>query len=216
MNKYLNRQEAGKILAESLRSYANRKDVMVLALPRGGVPVAFEIAQALNVPLDVYIVRKLGVPGHSELAMGAIAMGNVTVFNHDIIKELGVSQEEIETVIEIEKQELIRREKLYRGHRPFPDIHDKTIILVDDGVATGATLRAAMTALRKAQPAKLIVAVPVADRHVIKQFISQADLFICPLQPEQLYAVGAWYENFSQTEDEEVHQYLTRIAKQRT
>ena len=159
--KLSNRTEAGILLAEALHAFANRKDVLVLALPRGGVPVGYEIAKSLHVPLDVFIVRKLGVPGYSEYAMGAIAMGDVTVLNHDVIKDLNVSREEIDAVLAKEKAELKRREEVYRGNHTFLPIKDKTIILVDDGIATGATMRAAIKSLRQLHPARIIVAVPV-------------------------------------------------------
>ncbi|OGT60422.1 MAG: phosphoribosyl transferase [Gammaproteobacteria bacterium RIFCSPHIGHO2_12_FULL_43_28] len=213
IQNYSNREEAGKILAKLLHSYAGQKDALVLALPRGGVPVAYEIAKALHLPLDVFIVRKLGVPGHSELAMGAIAMGGATVFNDDIVHELQISQTEINRVIATEEQELLRRQAVYRGDKPFPPLRGKTIILVDDGVATGATIRSAILSLKKVQPATLIVAVPVADRSICKILQPLVDEFYCPLQPDQLYAVGAWYEDFSQTEDEEVFSLLRKAEK---
>lgn len=208
MEKYRNRQEAGKILGHELHAYANRKDVIVLALPRGGVPVGFEIAKALNVPLDIFIVRKLGVPGHSELAMGALASGGEPLFNEDIINSLRISKEEIDAVIAQEKQELKRRETVYRGNRPFPTIKGKTIILVDDGIATGATIRAAIQALKGMNPASLIVAVPVADKHLSENMEPLVDRFVCPMRPLQFYAVGIWYDDFQQTEDEEVFALL--------
>jgi putative phosphoribosyl transferase len=206
MQKYQNRQEAGQILAQALQRYTNRDDVIVLALPRGGVPVAFEIANALHVPLDVLIVRKIGAPHHTELAMGAIAMGGARVFNQDIIDELNISTAAIQQIISKEQQEIERRNKVYRHNKPFPDLKGKTIILVDDGIATGATMQAAIKTLRQWQPAKIIVAVPVADAGICTAIANdiQVDDFICPLQPEQLFAVGNWYEDFAQTEDEEV------------
>lgn len=208
LTHYQNRQHAGQILADQLIVYANHPDVLVLALPRGGVPVAFEIAQALHAPLDVFIVRKLGVPGHSELAMGAMAMTGISIFNEDIIQDLKISKEAIQQVIEEEQQELKRRDIAYRGHQPFPIIKDKTIILVDDGIATGASMRAAIKALRTKHPARLIVAVPVADKLLSDTLAIEVDEFICPLRPSELNAVGAWYDNFSQTEDEEVRALL--------
>lgn len=209
IEKYENRVEAGKILAIQLMQYAGRSDVLVLALPRGGVPVGFEVAKSLQAPLDVFIVRKLGVPGHTELAMGAIAMSDVTVFNDDIVNELGITAADIEAVVRQEQQELLRRERAYRGDTPFPIIQNKIIILVDDGIATGATMRAAIMALRKLKPSKLIVAVPVADKRICEFMLPLVDDLICPLQPNQLYAVGAWYDDFSQTEDIEVHNLLS-------
>lgn len=208
MKQYLNRQEAGRILANELRAYANRDDVIVLALPRGGVPVAFEIAKALHVPLDVFIVRKLGVPGHSELAMGAMACGDVTVFNDEIIQDLDISPDAIKKVMDAEREEIKRREITYRGNHILPKLRDKTIILVDDGIATGATMRAAIKALNQFHPATIIVAVPVADHSLCQQLTLLVDQLVCPLQPTQFYAVGAWYKDFSQTEDEEVRELL--------
>lgn len=213
MDRYSNRREAGEILATQLAAYASRDDVIVLALPRGGVPVAFEIAKALLAPLDVFIVRKLGVPGHSELAMGAIAIGGATVFNEDIIEDLQISQEAIQKVIKDEKKELDRRSLVYRGDKPFPQLENKIVILVDDGIATGATIRAAITSLKEFKPARIIVAVPVADKKICQQLSPIVDELICPLQPTQLYAVGGWYEDFSQTEDEEVFLLLNKAAE---
>ena len=211
--KYQNRYEAGKILAEHLHAYANNANVIVLALPRGGVPVAYEIAEALHAPLDVFVVRKLGVPGHKELAMGAIASGNAHVFNEDIIRELQISLEEIRTVMRNEQDELNRRESLYRQNKPFPSLLDKIVILVDDGIATGATIRVAINALKKLQPAKLILAVPVAQKSLSTQLRQKVDEYICPLEPSDLNAVGAWYDDFSQTEDDEVHTLLRAANK---
>ena len=210
MDRYRNRQEAGKILAEHLHAYAQRTDVIVFGLPRGGVPVAFEIAKSLHAPLDVFIVRKLGVPGYSELAMGAIAMGGAEVFNDDVIYEFNVSQEAIKTVIASEQAELKRREIAYRGEQPFPALNDKTVILVDDGIATGATMRAAVKALRQLHPAQIIIAVPVADKSMCESLRAEVDLVICPFNPPQFHAVGAWYEDFSQTEDVEVYTLLNQ------
>jgi len=206
--KYKDRIDAGQVLAKQLRVYEGRDDVMVLALPRGGVPVAFEIAKALRAPLDVFIVRKLGVPGHSELAMGAIAMGNVTVFNDDIITELGIPKSAINAVVADETMELKRRETAYRDKRAFPDLRNKVIILVDDGIATGATIRAAIKALKQLKPTSLVVAVPVAEKQMCDEIQLLVDRFICPMRPVHFYAVGAWYEDFSQTEDEEVYNLL--------
>lgn len=213
MEKYLNRQHAGLTLAKALSAYADRDDVIVLALPRGGVPVAYEIALALHLPLDVFIVRKLGVPGHEELAMGAIAMGDAIVFNEDIINELNIDRNDIETVIANESSELKRREIAYRGNRPFPSMLDKTVILVHDGIATGATIRAAIKALRGLNPKSIIVAVPVAAKETCDHLSLQVDQLYCPLRPIQFYAVAAWYQDFSQTEDEEVSTLLTEANK---
>jgi putative phosphoribosyl transferase len=209
MKPYHDRREAGMALAHALSKYANQTNTIVLALPRGGVPVAYEIAKALRVPLDVFIVRKLGVPDHPELAMGAIAEGGCTILNHDIIRECRVSPEALQAVKSIELQELTRRQMVYRQGRPLPDIQHKTVILVDDGVATGASLRAAMDALKMLKPAKLIVSVPVADPQVAEAFANIVDEFICPLQPLVLNAVGAWYEQFPQVDDDTVHRLLS-------
>lgn len=211
--RYQDRREAGRILAQQLEAYKNRDDVIVLALPRGGVPVAYEIALALKLPLDVFIVRKLGVPTHEELAMGALAMGGVTVFNEDILDTLKIPQVAIDKVIHAEKEELDRRVKAYRGDNPFPELKNKTIILVDDGIATGATMRVAIKALREFKPNQIIVAVPVADPQVYDAFSKLADSVVCPLKPFSLFAVGAWYNNFEQTSDEEVYDLL-KIAKE--
>jgi predicted phosphoribosyltransferase len=213
MMQYLNRKDAGLQLAEKLSPYANRDDVIVLALPRGGVPVAFEVAKALHAPLDVFIVRKLGVPGHSELAMGAIAMGGVTLFNKGIVSDLHISKEEIDTVIAKESQELQRRELAYRGTHTPPNIKHKTVILVDDGIATGASMHVAIDALRRLEPSKIIVAVPVAPTDASDLFSTIADEFICPLVPPHFNAVGQWYEDFTQTEDDEVHTLLAESRK---
>jgi predicted phosphoribosyltransferase len=208
MEKYPDRYEAGKILATELKSYAKRSDVIVLALPRGGVPVAYEIAKTLSLPLDVFIVRKLGVPGHEELAMGAIASGGVTVFNDEVLRDLPISKSMVDQVIQSESEELNQREIKYRGKRPFPDFTNKTIILVDDGIATGATMKAAIKALRQQKPASIIVAVPVAEYSTCQEIGNLVEKIVCPLKPHDFYAVGAWYENFSQTEDQEVYQLL--------
>lgn len=213
MNKYSNRMMAGEVLANELTAYANRDDVIVLALPRGGVPVAFEIAKILHVPLDVFIVRKLGVPGHSELAMGAIATGDTCVFNDEILADLGITPDAIALVMEEEKRELKRREMVYRGNQAYPSLQNKMIILVDDGIATGATMRAAIKSLRSFSPEKIICAVPVAEKTMCEQMERLVDEFICPLRPDNLYAVGSWYDNFSQTEDEEVFTLLKMAHK---
>jgi putative phosphoribosyl transferase len=213
MEKYQNRVQAGMVLANELQAYANREDVIVLALPRGGVPVAFQIAKALHAPLDVFLVRKLGVPGYGELAMGALAMGGARVFNEDVLRSYEVSEHEIQLVIDKEQAELHRRERAYRGDRLFPSLKNKIIILVDDGIATGATMRVAIKAIRELKPARLIVAVPVADTVVINHIKPTVDEFICPLPVTGLYAVGAWYEDFSQTEDEEVYTLLNQASQ---
>lgn len=213
MNKYRNREEAGRILAHALHEYADRDDVIVLALPRGGVPVGFEVAKFLHIPLDVFTVRKLGVPGHDELAMGALAMGGIHIFNDDIINSLHISEDDISNTIAKEQKELNRRTLAYRGNAAFPTLQKQTIILVDDGIATGATMRAAIKALRQMHPAKVIVAVPVADYELSEKIRPLTDDLICPLRPTHFYAVGAWYEDFSQTEDEEVFALLNEAKK---
>lgn len=204
MRGYRDRHDAGKKLAEALQSYANRDDIIVLALPRGGVPVAYEVARALHVPLDVFIVRKVGTPGHSELAMGAIAPQNTVILNNGIIKDLGITEEEIELVKEKEQKELTRREIAYRGNKPFPNLKNKTVILVDDGIATGASMHAAIIALQKFHPASIVCAVPVASDDAYALLSPLVSDFICPLIPADFVAVGSWYQQFDQTEDEEV------------
>jgi putative phosphoribosyl transferase len=214
MEKFYDRREAGRMLSERLKSYANKPNVLVLALPRGGVPVAYEIAKALTIPLDVFLVRKLGVPEQAELAMGAITMNGTMVFNKVIIQDLGISKTMIEQVIQLEQQELQRREIMYRGERPLPQLVDKTIILVDDGVATGATIRVAIEALRQKSPAQIIAAVPVVALSVCHEITRLADKLVCLFKPTDLYSVGAWYRNFSQTTDTEVCELLERIDQE--
>jgi putative phosphoribosyl transferase len=204
------RIEAGQLLASKLTNYADRSDVLVLALPRGGVPVAFEIATKLHLPLDVCLVRKLGVPGHQELAMGAIANGDIMAINRDVVDWLNITQKIIERVATKEKEELARRDRVYRGNRPFPEIRDRTIILVDDGIATGATLRAAIITLQEQQPKEIIVAVPIAPPSVYQSLNAEVDKVICLLQPDPLNSISLWYENFSQTTDREVCDLLAR------
>lgn len=208
MEKFIDRYEAGTILAEQLKEYAHIANVIVLALPRGGVPVADKVAHFLAAPLDVFIVRKLGVPGHEELAMGAIAMGGTVVFNHDVLHDIKITKAMIDDVIQKEKDELQRRELKYRGDRPFPKLTNKIIILVDDGIATGATMRAAVAALRQHKPASIVIAVPVAALSTCKAMEGIADKVVCPLKPEFFYAVGQWYQDFPQTSDEEVYELL--------
>ena len=195
-------------MAAELRAYANRPDVLVLGLPRGGVPVAYEVASALEAPLDVFVVRKLGVPGHEELAMGAIARGGVRVLDPRVMRAAGVRDADIERVTATELVELGRRERAYRGVRPFPDLRNKIVILVDDGLATGSTMRAAVAALRTSAASRIIVAVPVAARETCNALLDVADEVICAATPEPFRAVGVWYDDFSQTSDEEVHHLL--------
>ncbi len=211
MEKFIDRQDAGIVLAEYLKDYAHQSNVIVLALPRGGVPVAYEVAIALSIPLDIFIVRKLGVPGHEELAMGAIASGDTIIFNEPLMNRLSLDQLSIGTVIQSEQKELIRREQLYRGNRPFPTLTDKTVIVVDDGIATGSTMRAAVTALRKHKPASIIIAVPVAAQETYEEMAKLADKIICPLKPINFFAVGLWYESFSQVSDSEVIELTDKL-----
>jgi len=209
-SRFHDRAEAGRRLADELRKYAGRPDVIVLALPRGGVPVAFEVARALRAPLDVFIVRKLGMPGHEEFAIGALASGGVRLLNDRVVAAYGLSQREIDRVTAAEQAELERRERSYRGDRPFPDLRGKTAILVDDGLATGSTMHAAVEALRLEGPSKIVVAVPVSAAETCDAFREVADDIVCVMTPTPFHAVGLWYEDFSQTTDEEVHDLLDR------
>lgn len=202
--RFNNRIEAGEKLARKLTNYKNRDNVLVLALPRGGVPVAFEIAKQLNLPLDVCVVRKLGVPDRPELAMGAIALGGVRVINQDVVNWLNIPPQIIEEVTRKEQQELHRREQVYRGDHPFPKLYDKTIILVDDGIATGSTIQAAIAILEKQQAKKIIIAVPVAPPAVCQELHHEVDELVCLTTPDDLNSISLWYEDFSQTTDEEV------------
>lgn len=202
--RFKDRFAAGRVLAERLLHYAHSSNTLVLGLARGGVPVAFEVAQALDVPLDVFIVRKLGAPGQEELAMGAIASGGVTIINESLLKELNVSPETLHAVIASETQELQRRERVYRGAQPALKASGRTIILVDDGLATGSTMRAAIAALKQQRAGHLVVAVPVGARSTCDELIATVDELVCITMPEPLYSVGQWYEDFSQTTDEEV------------
>src|SRR5262249_55678917 len=209
--RYQDRSEAGRLLAERLAKYKNRPDVVILALPRGGVPVAYEVARALNAPLEVFVVRKLGVPGQEELAMGAVASGGVRVLNPEVVAALGrFASGAIERVTEMESAEVRRREEQYRGARPFPELKGKTVILVDDGLATGATMRAAARAVREREPARLIIAVPVAPESSCEEMRSEADEVVCALTPDSFFGVGQFYQNFHQTTDDEVRQLLAR------
>lgn len=208
-----NRKAAGRALGEILKKdYAGRDDVIVLALPRGGVPVAAEIARALEAPLDLMLVRKLGVPGYAELAMGAIASGGVRVMNEDVVRGVGVSAEAIERVAEEETRELERRARAYRGERPWPELKGRCVILVDDGLATGATMHAAIDAVRAQQPGSIVVAVPVAPPDTVRSLRSLVDNVVCPHTPEPFQAIGLWYQDFSQTPDAEVIALMQELA----
>ena len=213
--RFQNRRDAGRRLAERLLAYADDPNRLVFALPRGGVPVAFEVATALDAPLDVFLVRKLGVPGHRELAMGAIATGGVRVLNQEVVEMLRIPPEHIDLVAAEEQRELARREQQYRGDRPAPDVRGRTVFLVDDGLATGSTMRAAVAALRQQQPARIIVAVPVAAPSTCAELRAEVDEIVCAATPEPFYAVGLWYEDFSETTDEEVRDLLERTRRPR-
>jgi predicted phosphoribosyltransferase len=210
--RFRDRAEAGRLLAERLREYAGRDDVIVLALPRGGVPVAYEVAKALDAPLGVFVVRKVGVPGHEELAMGALASGGVLVLDHDLVRALGLEQADVERVVNAEARELARREAAYGALDP-QELEGKTVILVDDGLATGATMRAAALAVRRLNPAWVVVAVPVAAEETCDQFRDVVDDIICDVTPKPFRAVGLWYEDFSQTSDDEVRELLARAGE---
>lgn len=212
--RFKDRTDAGRQLAAKLTAYADRPDVLVLALPRGGVPVGFEVARLLHVPLDFFLVRKLGVPGHEELAMGAIASGGVRVLNPEVVGQLGISDEILDAVAADELRELQRREDAYRGDRPVPKIRDRTVILIDDGLATGSSMRAAVTALRRLGPERLVVAVPVAAPDTCAEFQEETDEMVCLQTPRPFRAVGLWYEDFSQTTDDEVRSLLEQAADQ--
>jgi putative phosphoribosyl transferase len=211
--RFRDRAEAGRALAALLSEYAGRDDVVVLALPRGGVPVGYEVAKALEAPLDVFVVRKLGVPGHEELAMGAIATGGVVVLDERLVRTLGLTGHDVEGAIEREWRELRRREAAYRGDRPPPDLQGKTAILVDDGLATGATMQAAAQAVRRLGPDRVVVAVPVAAEETCDAFRDDVDEIVCAVTPSPFHAVGLWYDDFSQTGDEEVRELLANAAE---
>ena len=212
---FRDRTEAGRVLAQRLKRAIEARDILVLALPRGGVPVGFEIAQAFHADLDVFLVRKLGVPGHEELAMGAIASGGVRVLNEALIEQLRIPAAAIDRVTEREQNEIARREAFYREGRPPLPVTKRTVVLVDDGLATGATMLAAARAVRPKKPKRIIVAVPVASRDACEEFRRLVDDVICADTPEPFYSVGAWYEDFLQTSDTDVRQLLERAAHQR-
>jgi predicted phosphoribosyltransferase len=205
-----NRTQAGRLLGQALTGYAKRPDVIVLALPRGGVPVGFEVARMIGAQLDIMLVRKLGTPGQEELAMGAIASGGVSVLNSDLVAALHVSQEAIEAVAGRERQELERRERAYRGDHPPPAVENRCVILVDDGLATGASMRAAVGALKQRKPASIVVAIPVAPPDTVERLQEEADEVVCLATPEPFWAVGRWYRDFPQTSDDEVKSLLAR------
>ncbi len=211
---FKDRAQAGQVLASKLERFAHRSDVMVLALPRGGVPVAYEVARPLGAPLDVFLVRKLGVPGHEELAMGAIASGGVRVLNLRVVQSLRITEAELEAAAAAERRELERRERDYRDGRPPQDVQGRVVILVDDGLATGSTMRAAVAALQRQGPRSIVVAVPVAAITTCDELREEVDEIVCAVTPEHFYAVGLWYANFSQTSDDEVRDLLTRAARE--
>jgi len=208
---FRDRQEAGKVLASKLFNYSGKSNVVVLGLARGGIPVAHEVAKALNAPLDVFVVRKLGVPGQKEFAMGAIASGKVRVLNEDVIKVLSIPDEVIESVAAVEEVELARREQRYRDNRVPIAVQDKMVVLVDDGLATGSTMRAAVMALRRLNPARIVVAVPVGSPSTCEEFKEEVDEIVCATTPKRFHAVGQWYVEFSQTSDEEVRELLSAM-----
>jgi putative phosphoribosyl transferase len=215
MTPFEDRRHAGRMLAATLSDFAGRRDLMVVALPRGGVPVAYEVARALDAPLDVLIVRKVGVPGHEELGIGALASGGIQVLNEPLIARLGVQRADLEEVLVQERAELQRREREYRGDRPALDVTDRTVILVDDGLATGSTMRAAALGLRRQDAAALVIAVPVAPPSTCEEMRSVADQVVCARAPETFYAVGAFYEDFTQTSDDEVRSLLRAAEHER-
>lgn len=214
MALFRDRRDAGKKLAQKLSAYANRSDVVVLALPRGGVPVAYEVALVLNAPLDIFTVRKLGLPGHEELAMGAIATGGARVINQDIVRTFNIPQAVVEAVAKRELTELERRERVFRGDRVMREIHDKTVILIDDGLATGASMQAAIMGLRAKAPARIVAAVPTAAPETCEAFKQKVDEMVCATTPEPFYGVSRWYEDFSQTTDKEVQTLLEEASRQ--
>lgn len=211
--RYTDRKQAGILLAQKLAAYAGRHDVIVLALPRGGVPVAFEIARALQAPLDVLLVRKLGVPGHEEYAMGAIATGGVCILQSDVIRQLAIPQASVDDLVQRKQEELAQRERLYRSNRPAPNLEGCIAIVVDDGLATGSTMLAAIHALRQARPARMIIAIPVGARESVARLQAEVDEIVCLSIPENFQAVGLWYEDFNQTSDDEVIHLLDEAAR---
>jgi putative phosphoribosyl transferase len=211
---FRDRKQAGQLLSRKLHAYANRPDVLVLGLPRGGVPVAFEVARTLHAPLDVFLVRKLGVPGQEELAMGAIASGGFRVVNEEVLQALKISPRTIDSVAAKEARELARRDRLYRGDRPRPHVAGRTVILVDDGLATGSTMRAAVAAVRAQGPGRVVVAVPLAAVPTYHEFRNEVDEIVCLATPDPFLSVGYWYEDFSNMTDDEIRDLLERAAKE--
>jgi putative phosphoribosyl transferase len=214
MSLFSNRRQAGRVLAAALGRYAQRPEIIVLGLPRGGVPVAYEVARALRAPLDVFVVRKLGVPGHEELAMGALAAGGVCVVNHDVVRNLGLTREDLRDAVLTESRELTRRVRVYRGDRAPLDVSGRTVVLVDDGLATGSTMRAAIKALRRRSPSRVVAAVPLADPETCSELSDEADDMVCAQTPEPFYSVGSWYEDFAQTSDEQVRALLDTARRE--
>lgn len=213
ITRFENRVEAGRLLAEALAKYSHQQDALVLALPRGGVPVGFEVARTLGLPFDVFVVRKLGVPGREELAMGAIASGGVRVLNHSVIDMLEIPDAAIEVVTARETRELQRRERAYRDHRPAPNVRGRTVILVDDGIATGSTMRAAVKALRLLKASRVVVACPTVAFSTAEEMRPEVDELVAVIAPRDFAGVGEWYEDFSQTSDEEVRELLQKSAE---
>ena len=211
---FRNRQQAGQILASRLEKYANREEVIVLGIPRGGVPVAFEVAKALNQPLDIFVLRKLGVPGHEELAFGAIGSGGVRVVNANLVAELGLSDVQVAAVIRAEQEELKRREKIYRGNRPPLEVRGRTVILIDDGIATGSSILAAIHALRRMQPEGIVVGTPVDPPDTVIRLQREVNELVCVEMPESFYGVGQFYVDFSQVSDQEVNELLDRAFQE--
>ncbi len=215
LDYFRDRYDAGRQLARELSAYAGRSDVLVLALPRGGVAVGLEVSRALGAPLDVLVVRKLGVPGHPELAMGAVAPGGLRVLNPLVVEALGIPQPVIDMVTQIELEEVQRRERLYRGDRPAPDVRGRRVIVVDDGLATGATMRAAIVVLRAQQPARIVIAVPVAPADIVDELRREADEVVCPVAAEVFWSIGAWYLDFAQLSDKQVLALLNEARRSR-